>query len=260
MIDRAEIKAEARGIMRTARVSPYVMTILLMAIIFVLERVSDLVEGGSPFYSYGMLQRYYEALASGDIYALERVAMLLPDNTGLTAFFSILVSLVTMILNSGYYIYCIGIRRGAEMPYATLADGLGVAGKLIWCAIQMSVKIFLWSLLFWIPGLVAAYRYRFAYYNILTDNSLSASDAIRLSCEQTRGMKWQLFVLDLSFIGWNLLNSITFGLLGIWLTPYMTLCDIAYFEEGQRRVGRGYVNGPRDDGSTTRDGDPWGPI
>lgn len=260
MIDRAEIKAEAKGIMKTARVSPYVMTLLLLAIIFLLERVSDLAEGGSPFYSYGMIQQYLEALAGGDIYALEQVALMLPDNTGLTAFFSILVSLVTLILKGGYYIYCMGIRRGAEMPCATLADGLGVAGKLIWCSIQMGVKIFLWSMLFWFPGIVAAYRYRFAYYNILTDNSLTASEAIRLSCEQTRGMKWQLFVLDLSFIGWNLLSPITFGLLGIWLTPYMTLCDIAYFEEGQRRVGRGYVNGPRNEDPPMRNGDPWGPL
>ena len=44
-------------------------------------------------------------------------------------FFSVLVSLVGLVLNGGYYIYCMGIRRGVEMPYATLADGLGVAGS-----------------------------------------------------------------------------------------------------------------------------------
>ena len=113
-----------------------------------------------------------------------------------------------------------------------------MAGKLIWCSIQIGVKVFLWSMLFWIPGIIAAYRYRFAYYNILTDGSLSAGDAIRLSCQQTQGLKGQLFVLDLSFIGWSILSSMTMGLLGVWLTPYMTLCDLAYFEEGQRNVGR----------------------
>ena len=260
MINRAEIKAEAKEIMKGARVSPYIMTLLVIVIVFVLDRVTDLVEGGSLFYSYGALQRYMEILESGNLDALEQMAMMLPDHTGLAAFFSVLVSLVGIILNGGYYIYCIGIRRGAEMPYSTLADGLGVAGKLIWCWIQMWVKIFLWSMLFWIPGIVAAYRYRFAYYNILTDSSLSAGQAIKLSCQQTRGMKGALFVLDLSFIGWSLLSSITFGLLNIWLTPYMTLCDLAYFEEGQRRVGRGYVNGPQNGNPPPVDGDPWGPL
>lgn len=257
MIDRGAIKEEAKGIIRGARVSPIVITLLMMAIVFVLERVTDLVEGGSLFYSYGLIGRYYDAVMSNNLGDLDALLYSLPSNTGITFFFSMLVSLVGLVLNGGYYIYCMGIRRGAEMPYATLADGLGVAGKLIWCSIQMSVKIFLWSMLFWIPGIVAAYRYRFAYYNILTDGSITAGGAIRLSCEQTRGMKWELFVLDLSFIGWSLLSALTFGLLNMWLTPYMTLCDLAYFEEGQRRVGRGSFNGGQ---RPPEAGDPWGTV
>lgn len=254
MINRGAVKEEAKSIIRSARVSPIVVTLLVMAIMFVLERMTDLVEGGSLFYSYGLVRRYYDALMSNDLGGLEALLYSLPDNTGITFFFSMLVSLVGLVLNGGYYIYCMGIRRGAEMPYATLADGLGVAGKLIWCAIQMSVKIFLWSMLFWIPGIIAVYRYRFAYYNILTDGSLTAGGAIRLSCQQTSGMKWQLFVLDLSFIGWSLLSALTMGLLNVWLTPYMTLCDLAYFEEGQRRVGRGSFNGGE---RPPEAGDPW---
>lgn len=258
MLNRAEIKAEAKMLMKGARVSPYIMTLVVMVILFILDRVADLVQGGSLFYSYGTWQRYLEILESGNLDALEQMAAMLPEHTGAAAFFSILVSLTGIILNGGYYIYCMGIRRGAEMPYAVLADGLGSAGKLIWCGVQMSVKIFLWSLLFWIPGIIAAYRYRFAYYNILTDSSLTAGGAIQLSCQQTRGMKGELFVLDLSFIGWMLLSSVTFGLLDIWLTPYMTLCDLAYFEEGQRRVGRGQFNGQNH--MPPVNGDPWGPI
>ena len=129
------------------------------------------------------------------------------------------------------------------MPYSTLMDGLGVAGKLIWCWVQMTVRLFLWTSLFIIPGIIAAYRYRFAYYNILTDGSLSAGDAIRLSCQQTYGVKMELFILDLSFIGWNLLVPFTFGVLNIWLIPYMTLCDIAYFEDAQNRLGRSFFSG-----------------
>lgn len=262
MLNRAQIKAEAKMIMKGARVSPYIMTLLVIVILFALGRVTDLVESGSPFYSYSYssMERYMEIMQSGNLLTLEDMFALLPEFTAAGLFFSILVSLVSIILDGGYYIYCMGIRRGAEMPYATLADGLGSAGKLIWCYILKEIKIFLWSLLFGIPGIIAIYRYRFAYYNILTDSSLSASGAIQLSCQQTRGMKGDLFVLDLSFIGWMLLSSITFGLLDIWLTPYMTLCDLAYFEEGQRRVGRGYFNGRPGSHTPPAGGDPWGPI
>ena len=113
--------------------------------------------------------------------------------------------------------------------------------------------MFLWSLLLFIPGIIAAYRYRFAYYNILTDGSLSASEAIALSCRQTAGMKMDLFVLDLSFIGWEIVSNLTYGLLNIWLMPYKTLAELAYFEEGQRRVGRSPYGGA----SGGQSGTPW---
>ena len=235
MVDRGAVKAEAKQIMRRARVSPYVMTLLVLGIGSVLSRVMDLVQGGSPFYSYDLIRRYYEALAGGSEEMMEALLASIPEDTGGSIFLSVIVGLVMLVLNGGYYIYCMGIRRGAEMPWSTLADGLGVAGKLIWCGVQMAVKIFLWSMLFFIPGIVALYRYRFAYYNILTDDSISAGEAIRRSCIQTRGMKGELFVLDLSFFGWMILSNLTFGLLNIWLTPYMAMCRLAYYERAQGR-------------------------
>ncbi len=237
MINRVEIKRDAKSLVSTARVSPLVVTAIVMAICFVLDRVVDLVDGGSPFYTYSLNWDYFQAALAGDVYAMDMLLNTLPASTAASFFFSTLVTLFTVVLNGGYYIYCMGIRRGAEMPYATLLDGLSVAGKLIWCWLQMTVKIFLWSMLFVIPGIIAAYRYRFAYYNVLSDDALSAGDAIRLSCRQTQGRKADLFILDLSFIGWSLLSGLTMGLLNIWLTPYMTLCDLAYYEEAQGRLG-----------------------
>ena len=168
----------------------------------------------------------------------------------MSTFFSLLVDLFLITLMGGYYIYCMGIRQRQTMGCSSLLDGLSAAGKLIWCHILMSIKIFLWSLLFVVPGLVAMYRYRFAIYNVLTDASLSAGDAIRLSCRQTDGMKGSLFVLDLSFLGWILLSAVLSGLSGpiigalvpvafnLWLTPYQVLSDLGYYEESQRLMGR----------------------
>lgn len=236
MINRAEIKYEAKGILRTARVSPYTVALLVIAIGYALDRVVDLVQGGSLFYSYELQMEYLRIVLSGDEAAMGQLLAAVPEDTAVSFFFSTMVTLVMLVLNGGFYIYCMGIRKGREMPYSSLADGLGAAGKLIWCGIQMSVKIFLWSLLLGIPGIIAMYRYRFAYYNILTDDSISASEAIRRSCRQTNGMKWDLFVLDLSFIGWLILANMTFGLLHIWLTPYMTMCDLAYYDRA-REIG-----------------------
>ena len=239
MLNRFQIKAEAKQIVRTAHLSPLLITAIVLVVNFVLSRVIDLVEHGSLFYSSAFLAQYYEAIMSGDPAALERLLFSAdPAGTVMSGFFSILVSLFTTVLMGGYYVYSIGIRRGMVMPATSLLDGLGHAGRLILCYIIMSVKIALWSMLFVVPGIIAAYRYRFAYYNLLTDDSLTANQAIKLSCAQTRGMKMDLFVLDLSFLGWNIVSALTMGILDIWVMPYQTQCDLAYFEEGQRRVGR----------------------
>ena len=180
MRNRLEIKSEAKSILRSAHASPLLVTAIVLVVCYVLERVLMLIEYGTLFPNF---LEYYNALASGDTDALLALMDTLPASTLTTTFFSILISLFTTVLYGGYYIYCMGIRQGLRMPCTTLFDGLSVAGKLIWCSILVGIKTFLWSLLFVIPGIVAAYRYRFALYNVLTDDSLSAGEAIRLSCE-----------------------------------------------------------------------------
>ncbi|MDL2311198.1 DUF975 family protein, partial [Peptostreptococcaceae bacterium OttesenSCG-928-C18] len=82
------------------------------------------------------------------------------------------------------------------------------------------IYIFLWTLLFIIPGIIKSYEY---YYvdNILVENpEMSLSDAIRISKEMSFGEKMDLFILDLSFIGWALLSILTLGLGFLFLHPY----------------------------------------
>lgn len=200
MRNRLEIKSEAKSILRSAHASPLLVTAIVLVVCYVLERIMSLIEYGTLFPDLYLLRFYlenFEYLMSSDPYlfmtdpdaALYYAGFAWPTISGTltTTFFSILISLFTTVLYGGYYIYCMGIRQGLRMPCTTLFDGLSVAGKLIWCSILVGIKTFLWSLLFVIPGIVAAYRYRFALYNVLTDDSLSAGEAIHLSCQQTRG-------------------------------------------------------------------------
>jgi uncharacterized membrane protein len=83
-----------------------------------------------------------------------------------------------------------------------------------------SVLIFLWSLLLIIPGIIKAYAYRMVPY-ILADNpNIGARKAIALSNEMTMGHKFDMFVLDLSFIGWYLLGSLALGVGVLFVMPY----------------------------------------
>lgn len=232
MRSRVDIKAEAKELVRTGRVSPILVTAIMLVIINALSEVVLLMEYGTLSIVY-LKHTVEHILQYGDMYIAEGPSISLPVRT----FTAVLVSLVSTVIHAGYFSYCMGICRREETPISALANGLGIAGKVIWCDIVVTLKISLWSMLFYIPGLIAAYRYRFALLNIINDPSLSASQAIALSCEQTNGMKLDLFVLDLSFIGWRFLSLLTFGILDIWLTPYVTISELGYYEMAQPRVG-----------------------
>lgn len=81
--------------------------------------------------------------------------------------------------------------------------------------------IVLWSFLLIIPGIVKSYEYRMIPYLLAEDPNLSFTDAKNLSKEMMEGEKWDAFVLDWSFILWDILAAITFNLVGIfWVNPY----------------------------------------
>ena len=140
MINRPQIKSEARQIIRTARVSPLVMSAIVLLIAFILARVSDLAEYGSLFASYTGSAAYMDALMSGNLPSLTETV---GGSSGgffspMTLFLTILINLFIIVLHGGYYSYCIGIRRAVQMPYSSLLDGLSVSGRLIWCGILMA--------------------------------------------------------------------------------------------------------------------------
>ena len=159
MINRAEIKQEAKSIMRGARVSPVLMGTLVLAISLILDRIISLVEYGTFFPDFRIFQSLSYLASVDPMLLLEMdtndmlaLAGLASSATVYSLFFSILVSLFMTVLYGGFYLYCMGIRQGREMPVSTLMDGLSLAGKLIWCSILTGIKVFLWSLLFVFPG------------------------------------------------------------------------------------------------------------
>lgn len=90
----------------------------------------------------------------------------------------------------------------------------------------------LWSMLFVIPGIVKGYSYSLAMYIKSENPNIPASKAIELSTRMTNGHKMDLFVLDMSFIGWFLLSGITFNILGIlYVLPYYQAAKAFAYEE-----------------------------
>ncbi|HOK48613.1 MAG TPA: DUF975 family protein [Sedimentibacter sp.] len=82
------------------------------------------------------------------------------------------------------------------------------------------IYTFLWALLLIIPGIIKSYAYRMVPY-ILADNpDLGADKAITLSRKMMDGNKFNLFVMELSFLGWYLLGILAFGIGFLFVNPY----------------------------------------
>ncbi len=97
--------------------------------------------------------------------------------------------------------------------------------------------ICLWSLLLIVPGIIMNYAYSACYYIKQACPDMEAMDCIKKSKEIMNGHKWELFVLDLSFIGWGLLCVLTFGIGYIWLYPYISVTKANYFVNLLRENG-----------------------
>ena len=68
-------------------------------------------------------------------------------------------------------------------------------------------------------------------YYILKDNpNMSGDEARKASIEMMKGHKWELFCLEFSYIGWILLSILTFGILTLWVNPYMEVAKVAFYE------------------------------
>lgn len=126
-----------------------------------------------------------------------------------------------------------GTEEAAEkISFSTFLEGiesrwltalLGSLWNLLWVS--------LWSFLFVIPGIVKAYSYSMMFYVIAENPKIGAMKAMDISKVLTQGHKANLFMMDLSFLGWAFLSMLSCGIGFIWLLPYMVMAKTyAYYD------------------------------
>lgn len=146
-----------------------------------------------------------------------------PDTQRLVEFVASLIALfISSLLSLGATSYYLKLSRNKTVGFSELFSKTNLWITCLVMMIMTSIFVSLWTLLLIIPGIIASYRYRLAPYVIVDDPKIGGLEAITRSKQLMQGHKMELFVLDLSFIGWNLLAVCTFGLLYFWLSPYMS--------------------------------------
>lgn len=148
-----------------------------------------------------------------------------------------LIGLVLFILalplTWGYQTLFLGAVRGGEATAKDLFEGYNkeLFSRVLTTTLLYYVYVFLWSMLLFIPGYIKSYSYAMTPY-ILKDNpEMKNNAAIEESMRMMDGHKLELFLLDLSFIGWAILSILTCCIGFLWLVPYMNMARVNFYED-----------------------------
>ena len=120
--------------------------------------------------------------------------------------------------------------RGGTPEVKNCFDGFDDFFSAFKVTFLVGIYTFLWSLLFIIPGIVKGYSYSMALYVLADNKGKSARECIAESKAMTEGHKMEIFILDLSFIGWYLLSALTCGLASLYVAPLLNATHANVYE------------------------------
>ena len=107
-------------------------------------------------------------------------------------------------------------------------------GGTLLLGLLSSLFTFLWSLLLVIPGVVKSYAYSQAVYVKVDHPDYDWRRCLDESIQMMKGHKMDLFVLDLSFIGWYIVGALCLGLGTLWVAPYHAATRTQFYEDLRR--------------------------
>ena len=228
IIDRTAVKLEAKQLLRESRPSMLTAGLLYTLLGILIGWLSLRLTGVDS----AVMNRMLEMAASGNTEG----AMALMAKSAPSAGSSLMDSLLQLalaVVGVGFSLFVMNSVRRAQPVLGNLLDGFGMFPRVIFLIVLQTLFIFLWSLLFIIPGIIAAYRYSFAVYIMIDHPELSAMECLRESKRMTDGYKSQLFMLDLSFLLWLLLTAVpVVGYAAqVYVTPYMESAKVLYYEQ-----------------------------
>lgn len=133
------------------------------------------------------------------------------------------------VVQLGYCKYLLNLHDGKPADIKDLFSEFNRFADGLVLSLLRGIYVFLWTLLFIIPGIVASYKYSMASFIMLENPGMKPNDAITESKILMDGHKGALFILDLSFIGWMLLSALTCGIGSFWLNPYMNVSRAVFY-------------------------------
>jgi uncharacterized membrane protein len=149
----------------------------------------------------------------------------------LTSFAGIQSIIFTGPISYGVALFFLNAARGNEGEIVHVFTGFKRFGTTFLCGLMQTIFIVLWSLLFIIPGIIAAINYSMAYYLLADYKNLSAMDALSMSKDIMKGHKGRYFNLLMSFMGWFVFSAVTLGLGYVYVMPYFNNTIAVFYQD-----------------------------
>ncbi len=231
-MDRVTIKQQAKAVILNKRKPVLIASALFVALALLFAYLSFRLLMPTAEQLNMLSDRFYSLLLAGDYENAYNLAGSIQPSVGETIV-SDLLNYLLAVVAFGFLTLLLNAVRGNEIVPGMLLDGFGSWAKvlLLEVATRLIVTFGFWLLIF--PGVLALYNYRMARYLLVSHPDYGILDCMRESRLRMRGHRIELFLLDLSFVGWGILCMIP--LLGIavavWALPYWK-CSCVLFYEG----------------------------
>ena len=212
MWNRQQVKEQAKQIMKRNYWKMFVVTLIASTLTgektTIIERVQDFASNNI---SYDTSPIFYSSNFQYIFYSFISIASILG------ILYTIFIGNVIVVGKNRYF-----IKNHVENPeLGEIFSGFkGNYLNVVKIMFLMDLKTLLWLFLFIVPGIIKAYEYSMIPYLLAENPNLSADEAFSLSKQMTTGQKADLFVLDLSFIGWIILGLICCGIGILFVIPY----------------------------------------
>ena len=147
---------------------------------------------------------------------------------------SISCSLISLFLGGvisvGLCKFLLDMTTKREEPrFETLFSQFNIYLKTLGLNILITLSVCIGTTLFIVPGIIVGLMFSQSYYILSEDPSKSITQCIKESVDMMNGHKWDLFYLELTFIGWWLLTAITVGIAGLWVAPYVKVTETNFY-------------------------------
>ena len=173
---------------------------------------------------------------SGAVIILTYVLLLcvlytLQELSALLSFAALL--LVASVFSVGFQWVFLGVSRGDSPDIGEMFAPFGNYLRVLCTFVLTMLASGIGLALFIVPGIIVSLGLSQTFF-ILRDNAgISAVAAMNRSWAMMRSHKWELFLLELSFLGWGILALIS--VIGIfWFIPYVLTAKAIFYEKVQQ--------------------------